>query len=232
MNAYGLTPSRSGAAAAATAASTKIAGDSRHDRAVASFAAVLRWRAPSRITGSAVIVGSDREESQLRAGADRPLLRLTRSEFEDDACSALHRHAPWAHVIAHREHPELLVEEDHVDREAHEPGVDGGGRAEQQALAGRQLAPPQKAPQAPERTVGDGAARAQHALRFVGHCDGHAAHRPALRRPTRIWTRASLKPRCLTRTLTVPPRVGRTRIGATPFLSVRLCPPAPAPETR
>jgi hypothetical protein len=55
---------------------------------------------------------------------------------------------------------ERAVEEDSVDREAHEERVDRGGRTEEQALADAQARPSEQALHPPQRVVRDLAALA------------------------------------------------------------------------
>jgi hypothetical protein len=59
--------------------------------------------------------------------------------------------------------PEAAVEENHVDREAHEERVHGRARAEEQAVSLRQLAATEQAAQPRAEAVGDGTSLADDA---------------------------------------------------------------------
>src|SRR4051812_42266809 len=229
---YGVRPSLSAVATAPTPARTMPAGETDQAREGRSSGRGASPTAAALITCSAAIVASGRVEHELIPGTDVPDLRLARGEFEHRTCSLLPGHPPRAQLAPDVQHAEIPVEEQRIDREPHEPGVDGRRRAEQQALPGRELRSAEQPPQARERAIGDRAALAEHAALRVADGDGRAAHRPTPRDPTRTRADPFLKPRRLTTILTVPRRPGRTRILATPFRLVRLRPRAPAPETR
>src|SRR3954447_4069840 len=154
--------------------------------------------AAALITCSAAIVASGRVEHELVPGTDVPDLRLARGELEHGARPLLPGHPPRAQLAPDGQHAEIPVEEQRVDREPHEPGVDGRRRAEQQALARRELRPAEQPAQARERAIGDDAALAEHATLRVAHGDGEAAHRPTPRDPTRMRADPFLNPRRLT----------------------------------
>src|SRR3954451_12133260 len=119
--------------------------------------------AAALITCSPAIVASGRAEDELVPGTDVPDLRLARGELEHGTGALLPRHPPRAQLAPDGQHAEIPVEEQCVDREPHEPGVDGRRRAEQQPLAGRELRSAEQSPQARERAIGDRAALAEHA---------------------------------------------------------------------
>src|SRR5438874_11161213 len=87
--------------------------------------------------------------ADLRAEA----IALARVQLEDGARAATGSRASRPESWPHGKHPEVLVEEQDIDREAHEERVDGGGRAQQDAFSGGKLASPEEPPQAYQRAV-------------------------------------------------------------------------------
>src|SRR5215475_1432273 len=65
--------------------------------------------------------------------------RLARRELEDGLGAPLRGGAPRPEVVRDLEHAEPLVEEDRVDRKAHEKRVDRAGRAKEETFARIQL---------------------------------------------------------------------------------------------
>src|SRR5581483_10335231 len=76
-------------------------------------------------------------------------------ELERRMGAALHGGAPRADVRAYRDHAQVPVEEDDVDREAHKGGLDVRRRADQEALAAREVATAQEALHPGERRARD-----------------------------------------------------------------------------
>ena len=64
-------------------------------------------------------------------------------------------HAPGSKLLLDLEHAELAVEEDHVDRESHEPGVDRPSRPNQKPLSTREGLASEQPAHARERAVRD-----------------------------------------------------------------------------
>lgn len=77
-----------------------------------------------------------------------PRLCLASGELEDELGPSRTGHAPWAHTRSHLEDLHVQVEENHVDRKAQEARVHGRARAQQEALARREVASAQQPAQA------------------------------------------------------------------------------------
>jgi hypothetical protein len=99
------------------------------------------------------VSGDEKRIADLEPAAGR----LTRRELEDGVRTAPGGGAPGAKLVRDPEHPQPSVEEDGVDREAHETGVDRRRRAKEQSLARPQLAASEQSPQTGNGRVGDDA---------------------------------------------------------------------------
>src|SRR5262245_11276949 len=80
---------------------------------------------------------------------------LTRSEFDDLARAAARDGPPGSDLVLDPDHDLVGVEEDGVDREAHERGVDAPAGAENHTLALSQVLAPEQTAHASVRPVGD-----------------------------------------------------------------------------
>src|SRR5687768_13690205 len=85
---------------------------------------------------------------------------LSGRELENRLCTPSGRGTPGLHAVFDSKHDEGPVEEDDVDREAHEKGVNGRGGLEQEALPLLQPCPSEQAPQAGHWGVGERASLA------------------------------------------------------------------------
>ena len=159
------------------------AGDNRHDLGVSSVGAVAEptWTATSStslITGSAVIVRSDRDESQLRAGADRLLPRLARGELEHGTCTraASPRATDRSSLRTASTRSSLSRKTASIGKRMNQVWMEGDGRSSKPSPAGSS-----RRPSRPRRR-GSGRSAIVHRAHstrrcFVGHGDGRAAHR-------------------------------------------------------
>src|SRR5439155_3047531 len=110
---------------------------------------IRSYRAPQGRTDS----GSQREpiaDREAAAGA------FSGRKLEHRLRAAARSRAPGLDAVCDAEHDEAPVEENGVDREAHEPGVDRRGRPKQQALPRPQPVTAKQAPQAGQRSVCEG----------------------------------------------------------------------------
>src|SRR5215218_4878200 len=90
-------------------------------------------------------------ERELVAGHEPAAGRFTRRELEDGVRAAPGSGAPGAKIVRDPEYTQSSVQEDRIDREAHEKGVDGRGRAKEQSLARPQLIASEQSPHARDR---------------------------------------------------------------------------------
>jgi hypothetical protein len=97
----------------------------------------------------------DAGQGQALAPRERETLARPGRELEHGMGSEPRGRTPWPHARRDREHAQLAVEEDCVDREAHERRVDRPGRLQQQAAAGVEARPSEQAAQALERRLGE-----------------------------------------------------------------------------
>ena len=104
--------------------------------------------------------------------------RLSGGELDDLARSAARDRAPGADVVLDLDDHLVGVEEDRVDRKAHERGVDAPAGPEHHAFALPQVLAAEKAAHPPMRTVGDDDALADDPA--VLPAERQRGHRPPL----------------------------------------------------
>jgi hypothetical protein len=97
-------------------------------------------------------------ERQTISGLDPTRRRLTSGELEDLPRALAPPKPPRTDVRRDTHDPQLAVEEDDVDREPHEPRVNGRARADQQPFVARKIAPAQEPAKARKEAVGNDAA--------------------------------------------------------------------------
>ena len=93
---------------------------------------------------------------------------LAGGELHDAARTTPDRDPERCELPHHRAHPQLAVEEDDVDREAHEEGVDRRGARNEEALPGSQAGAAEQAARASPEARGDLAAFADDSALLVG----------------------------------------------------------------
>src|SRR5262249_6048347 len=99
--------------------------------------------------------GCMRRPGDAVAHGESPLRTLAGSELDHLTCPAAGRRSEGTDGRVDPEDDEVVVEEDNIDREAHERGVDRPCRPQRDAFAGWQRAPSEQAAHAPEGLVGD-----------------------------------------------------------------------------
>src|SRR5919108_2075608 len=166
MNARAPSPNSANAqatrAAAANAAAMRSTLGRRNGSSTASS------DAPARCWSSA--------KAQTLLRAKREPCTLTGRKLENRPGTAAAGHAPRLQVGYHTDDRELAIEEDCVDREAHEPGMDGADWAEEKSFARRDFPAPEKPLEPRERVLGDTAALAHGASVRSLHSDFASSH--------------------------------------------------------
>jgi len=103
-------------------------------------------------------------------------LGLAGRELEHSARTPARRHPPGRELGCDLEDPVSPVEEDGVDREPHEGGVDGRRRPEQHPLTRGKAAPAKEAAQAGERRLREETVLADDVAVVVRQCDLRQCH--------------------------------------------------------
>ena len=125
----------------------------RDEDAAARLVRVVPERA--RVVVGARVRGAPRRPGDAVADLEAAPVALAGGELDDLARSAAGRGAPRPHLLLDRDHDLIRVEEDDVDREAHEVRVDRERGAEDHALARIQPAASHQPAHPPVRPVGD-----------------------------------------------------------------------------
>jgi len=109
--------------------------------------------------------------AQGRTGLDRQADSLSGGELENRARAAAACDSPRPEVRRHSDDDELSVEEDSIDRTAHEPRVNSSSRSEKKAPSLVERPAAEQAPETGERRIGHEAPLAGRAA--VNVLEGH-----------------------------------------------------------
>jgi hypothetical protein len=104
---------------------------------------------------------------------DCPTCALSGGELENRARSSPRREPPRPEVRRHANHNKAAVEEDGVDRTAHEPRMNRPRRTKKKTLSLAERASAEQAPEARERSIGHEALLASEAAVDVLEGDLH-----------------------------------------------------------
>jgi hypothetical protein len=111
--------------------------------------------------------------AQGRTGLERQAHSLSGGELEDRARAAAACDSPGPEVRRHSDDDELSVEEDSIDRTAHEPRVNRSRRTEKKAASLVERPAAEQAPETGERRIGHEAPLAGRAAVNVLERDLH-----------------------------------------------------------
>ena len=150
-----------------------------------------RWVARGRPRGRA---GGNGQVKAI-ADTDAAMLGFAGRQLDDGFRASRTGRPPRAQAIRDFDDFPGLVDEDNVDREAHEERVDRRCRPQQQAFTARKRSPAQQPAHARERRVGNEASLADQTPRRSQLNRFHASHRETFARRRRLAGETGFPPR-------------------------------------